>query len=390
MPRATNEKLKKSSKSKKKINKNVVAERETKDDKFSFDDEIVIGLRRIDEPANKKQEKNAKKEKNSKKKNKQTAKINKKVKNKNIKANSFDDSNIIIKSKYMSNYENNEENSGQKNKQNKAKPNNNKKITNKNYKNNKKKQVKSKKKRKIIFKFIKWLTLVGIVIGGIVFALLSPIFNIQDVIVYGNSKVSSETIVSLSGLSIEQNIFSFRTSSVVNGIKQNAYIDTVNVSRKLPNKVELNVEERVATYMLTYGNAYVYLNNQGYILEITSEKGSYPIITGYETPVEDIVEGNRLCTNDLEKLNDVLKIMEAISSAGNETYKQITKIDITDITNYILTLGKAKKTIYIGDTTNLSTKVLWINKFMEEEKNEGTIYLNIDLNSEMPYFREKI
>ena len=390
MPRATNEKLKKSSKSKKKINENVVAERETKDDKFSFDDEIVIGLRRIDEPANKKQEKNAKKEKNSKKKNKQTAKINKKVKNKNIKANSFDDSNIIIKSKYMSNYENNEENSGQKNKQNKAKPNNNKKITNKNYKNNKKKQVKSKKKRKIIFKFIKWLTLVGIVIGGIVFALLSPIFNIQDVIVYGNSKVSSETIVSLSGLSIEQNIFSFRTSSVVNGIKQNAYIDTVNVSRKLPNKVELNVEERVATYMLTYGNAYVYLNNQGYILEITSEKGSYPIITGYETPVEDIVEGNRLCTNDLEKLNDVLKIMEAISSAGNETYKQITKIDITDITNYILTLGKAKKTIYIGDTTNLSTKVLWINKFMEEEKNEGTIYLNIDLNSEMPYFREKI
>ena len=390
MPRATNEKLKKSSKSKKKINKNVVVERETKDDKFSFDDEIVIGLRRIDEPANKKQEKNAKKEKNSKKKNKQTAKINKKVKNKNIKANSFDDSNIIIKSKYMSNYENNEENSGQKNKQNKAKPNSNKKITNKNYKNNKKKQVKSKKKRKIIFKFIKWLTLVGIVIGGIVFALLSPIFNIQDVIVYGNSKVSSETIVSLSGLSIEQNIFSFRTSSVVNGIKQNAYIDTVNVSRKLPNKVELNVEERVATYMLTYGNAYVYLNNQGYILEITSEKGSYPIITGYETPVEDIVEGNRLCTNDLEKLNDVLKIMEEISSAGNETYKQITKIDITDITNYILTLGKAKKTIYIGDTTNLSTKVLWINKFMEEEKNEGTIYLNIDLNSEMPYFREKI
>ena len=394
MPRATNEKLNKSSKSKKKTNRNVVVERKTKDDKFSFDDEIVIGLKRIDEPANKLQEKATKKKKNNKKnnkKNKQTAKDNVKVKNKNIKENSFDDSNIIIKSKYMSNYENNEEDAELKNKQNKAKLNKNKKTTNKNYKNNKKKQIKSKKKRKIIFRVIKWLILLGIVIGGIVYAMLSPIFNIQGITVTGNSKISSETIVSLSGLIIDQNIFSFRTSDVIDGIKQNAYIDTVDVKRKFPDQVELSVKERVATYMLTYGNAYVYLNNQGYILEITSEKGDFPTITGYETPTEQIVEGNRLSTTDLEKLNDVLKIMEAISSGGNKIDSQITQIDITDNSNYILTLGKAKKKIYLGDTTNLSTKVLWINKFMqEEEKNEGTIYLNVDLNNDRPYFREKV
>ena len=394
MPRATNEKLNKSSKSKKKTNRNVVVERKTKDDKFSFDDEIVIGLKRIDEPANKLQEKATEKKKNNKKnnkKNKQTAKDNVKVKNKNIKENSFDDSNIIIKSKYMSNYENNEEDAELKNKQNKAKLNKNKKTTNKNYKNNKKKQIKSKKKRKIIFRVIKWLILLGIVIGGIVYAMLSPIFNIQGITVNGNSKISSETIVSLSGLIIDQNIFSFRTSDVIDGIKQNAYIDTVDVKRKFPDQVELSVKEKVATYMLTYGNAYVYLNNQGYILEITSEKGDFPIITGYETPTEQIVEGNRLSTTDLEKLNDVLKIMEAISSGGNKIDSQITQIDITDNSNYILTLGKAKKKIYLGDTTNLSTKVLWINKFMqEEEKNEGTIYLNVDLNNDRPYFREKV
>ena len=126
-------------------------------------------------------------------------------------------------------------------------------------------------------------------------------------------------------------------------------------------------------------------------MEITSEKGDFPIITGYETPTEQIVEGNRLSTTDLEKLNDVLKIMEAISSGGNKIDSQITQIDITDNSNYILTLGKAKKKIYLGDTTNLSTKVLWINKFMqEEEKNEGTIYLNVDLNNDRPYFREKV
>ena len=83
--------------------------------------------------------------------------------------------------------------------------------------------------------------------------------------------------------------------------------------------------------------------------------------------------------------------MEAVASGGDEIVGLITQIDISDNTNYILTLSKQKKTIYLGDTTNLSTKVLWINKFIEEEeKNEGTIYLNVNLNSDMPYFREKV
>ena len=68
--------------------------------------------------------------------------------------------------------------------------------------------------------------------------------------------------------------------------------------------------------MIKFGNAYAYINNQGYILEITDKEEAVPIITGYETLDENIQEGNRLNTEDLEKLNDVLKIMEAASSSG--------------------------------------------------------------------------
>ena len=165
----------------------------------------------------------------------------------------------------------------------------------------------------------------------------------------------------------------------------------MEIKRKFPDTVKISVQERTATYMLTYGNAYVYINNQGYILEITSKKGDFPIIEGYETPTEQIVEGNRLSLEDLEKLNDVLKIMEAISSGTNGIEEEITKINIEDKTNYILTLEKEKKTIYLGDATNLSNKILWINRLIEEEKkHEGIIYLNVNLNTDLPYFREKV
>src|SRR5699024_9661622 len=130
-----------------------------------------------------------------------------------------------------------------------------------------KKQELQRKRRKFVFRIVKWLMLLGIIIGGIIFALLSPIFNIKEISVSGNAQISSQTIISLSSLTIDQNIFNFRTSEIVDNIKENAYIDSVKVSRKFPDTVDIEVEERVTTFMLVYGNAYVYINNQGYILE---------------------------------------------------------------------------------------------------------------------------
>ena len=45
-----------------------------------------------------------------------------------------------------------------------------------------------------MLKICKWLTLFCIIIGAIIYAMLSPIFNITSIEVSGNSKISSETI----------------------------------------------------------------------------------------------------------------------------------------------------------------------------------------------------
>ena len=389
MPRATKEKSKKTNKKANK-NKKINEVQNTKDNnKFSFDDEIVIGLRQINpEPINNQKNKNKKtnskkSEKTSGKKIKKTYSDNKRnSKNKKKKKKSQDEyyrmDNInqedinqenIVRGKTQKNY-------NEPKKQNK-------KLT--------KKQELQRKRRKFVFRIVKWLMLLGIIIGGIIFALLSPIFNIKEISVSGNAQISSQTIISLSSLTIDQNIFNFRTSEIVDNIKENAYIDSVKVSRKFPDTVDIEVEERVTTFMLVYGNAYVYINNQGYILEITSEKGDYPILTGFKTPTNQLVAGNRLTEEDLEKLNDVLKIMEATSSGENKIENLITEINISDSSNYILTLSKEKKQVYLGDVTDLSTKVLWLNQFIErEKKNEGIIYLNMNLNEDMPYFRESV
>lgn len=246
-----------------------------------------------------------------------------------------------------------------------------------------------KKKRRRIFRIIKWTTLLLLIVGGIIYFLLSPYFNIKTITTNGNGKITDEELISLSGIELEENTFKMNKRQVETSIKQNAYVDSVKIKRILPNTVEIEIEERVPTYMLYFGNAYVYINNQGYFLEVSKTKLELPIITGFLTPEEEIHAGNRLCTEDLQRLDHTLQIMKAAES--NEIGSLITKINIEDKQNYILELENEKKTVHIGDTSNLSTKMLYIKSILEQNKDvEGEIFVNTDLNNKGAIFRKKI
>ena len=317
---------------KNKVNKNAKSNKITNPNKesnlFDFDKEIVIGMPKIPET---KQQKN-------------------KRKNKNISNN-------------------------------KKKPAVTKKIS--------KKQEMAIKKRKLILKIIRTIVLIGILIGTLIYILLSPLFNIKDVTVTGNNKLSGEEIISLSEIRTEENIFKTSKNDIKNRIKTNPYVENVKIRRKLPDKVEIIVVERVATYMLPFANSYVYINNQGYMLEITSPKANLPIITGFSTPEENLHEGERLLSEDLVKLGEVLQIIESANANGIQ--ELITKIDISNRQDYTIMLEKEKKLVHMGDVSNLSTKMSYINKIIQDEAGiEGEIFVNTDLTNKGAVFREKV
>mgnify|MGYP001875092780 FL=1 len=317
---------------KNKVNKNAKSNKITNPNKesnlFDFDKEIVIGMPKIPET---KQQKN-------------------KRKNKNISNN-------------------------------KKKPAVTKKIS--------KKQEMAIKKRKLILKIIRTIVLIGILIGTLIYILLSPLFNIKDVTVTGNNKLSRKEIISLSEIRTEENIFKTSKNDIKNKIKTNPYVENVKIRRKLPDKVEIIVVERVATYMLPFANSYVYINNQGYMLEITSQKANLPIITGFSTPEENLHEGERLLSEDLVKLGEVLQIIESANANGIQ--ELITKIDMSNRQDYTIMLEKEKKLVHMGDVSNLSTKMSYINKIIQDEAGiEGEIFVNTDLTNKGAVFREKV
>ena len=251
---------------------------------------------------------------------------------------------------------------------------------------NKNSKNKHQKRKKTSKKFVK-ASAIFLIIGIIaVFAFTAPIFNIKNIEVKGNNHISTDKIISMSGLKKGENIFKFN-NSVINNIKENQYIEEASIKRKIPGTIQIIVKERTVKYQIKLVNSYAYLDKNGYILETSSVKSDVPIIIGFNITENELLNKKRLDILDLEKLNKISKIIDA--SKPTEIDKIITEINIENENNFCIYIESQNKKVYIGDTNDLTKKMLYIKKIIEGEKeNIGTIYVDGDIsNGFKPYFR---
>ncbi len=265
-----------------------------------------------------------------------------------------------------------------------------KKKTNKNQTKNKKTSKKANKKKngtpKKLRKQAKVLLGFILFFVTVILVLCSPLFDIKNIEVEGNLKLSKERIISVSTLQNHTNIFKFNSRIVKGKIEEIAYIDNAEITRKFPSTVKIVIEERQPKYMLQFADSYVYINNQGYMLEISNEKLELPILIGFTTDLSNIKAGNRINVTDLKKMDMVIKIYEAIKSNG--LGELVNKIDISNDKNYAIILENEGKIVYLGDCTELNTRILYLKSILETVPGKsGEIFLNVDLNSQEPYFR---
>ena len=281
----------------KKPAKNKKQNKQLENDIFDFDNEIVIGVTKLPEPQ---------KPKKVKQKKVKTKKQNSKTKK---KANKKSGQAVAPKTK-------------------KAKP-------------NKKIDLKKEKRKRRILAFVKGITITTVIIGGTLAFMLSPLFHIKTIEVEGNSKITANEAIILSEIQEGNNLFLINSGSTINKIKQNPYIETVKIKKSLPDKITIEITERKATYALAYAGQYIYINNQGYILETAENINNLTQILSYRTSEEKIELGGRLGTEDLELLGTVLKIMEAANNNGIGNL--ITSIDIANKNDIILRIESERK-----------------------------------------------
>ena len=214
----------------------------------------------------------------------------------------------------------------------------NKKVQSKN-KNTKMKEADDKsariKKVKTIRKLLNWTILLAIIIGILVFLCRSETFKICNIEITGNNQISQETILQLSEIHLEENIFLSNTIKAKEKISENPYIKEVKIKKILPDKIKIEVVEKEKAFMLQINENFAYIDKNGDILEISESKLENMItIQGYLTSKEKITPGNTLNEEDIDRLEDIQKILK--SSEKNEINDKIVSIDIKNKNDYIL------------------------------------------------------
>lgn len=257
-------------------------------------------------------------------------------------------------------------------------------------------QVNKKKKTKKMNRLTKICIMLFLIVLIIVLIGASGVFSVKNIEVKNTgTKVSKEEVESLSNITKGMNMFGFNSNKVEENIKKNPYVNTVEIKRKLNGSVIINIQEREAKYKINYAGGYILIDAGGYVLEIVSQDIEMPVLLGTSTDLSNLTVGasenkvTRLNEEDLSKLETVNNIIEV--SKNNDISGLISRIDMTDDKNYIVYLDSEQKTVYLGDCSELNTRILCMKEIVKKETGiKGEIFIDGDLNINNPRFRESV
>lgn len=228
--------------------------------------------------------------------------------------------------------------------------------------NNKNELIRRRRKRKRTKKIVVTMILLIAILATISIKL--PYFKIQNVYVYNNKIISSDEIVKESGVQKNSNIFYIDTSSIEHNVEKNPYILSAEIYRKLPNSINIYVNERKAIFYADKDGKFAIIDRNGIVLEIRNSIDNMKLINLVGINTSKVKIGEVLPLDDKEKLNTISTITDIISS--NTACKNIKTLDITS--NVDITMNYNDMLIKLGTNDDILKKLNRAINIINEKK----------------------
>lgn len=152
-------------------------------------------------------------------------------------------------------------------------------------------------------------------------------FNIKKINVKGDVDYSNEDIISVSGISTGDNMVRLDAKKAGDNILSSmVYIEEVNIDKKYPDTLEINVTRCVAVANVQIDDKYLLASKKGKILDSSdSMQDDLVTVSGFEPLSESL--GTYLESSDEQKTEIYFEIFDYINSNENN---KIRSIDMTD------------------------------------------------------------
>ena len=217
-----------------------------------------------------------------------------------------------------------------------------------------KKLRKKHKKKNYILRFAIVLG-VCLVIAGVTHL---PYFNVEGIAVLGNQEITDEEVIKLSGIETGKSIFDVHPLIVKHKVKENLYIDTVKVHRKLPKNVEITISEKTAVAQIKQDDKYIVIDVDGTVIESTSEKRKATTI------------GN--ITVKSAKRTEPVQVKE--KETLEKSLQLITTADENDLFFKTVYINKGKVNAYIFDSLMVKGKYRNLINCIESGTLKSVVY----------------
>ncbi|GIM27982.1 hypothetical protein CPJCM30710_06480 [Clostridium polyendosporum] len=232
--------------------------------------------------------------------------------------------------------------------------------------NNRKKR---KKIKKAMLFFILFLALFILLLGK------APFFNVKQIIINNNKIIDTQEILKLCDV-YEKNIFYINTKDLTDNIKTNPYIENVALSRILPDKLVVKVEERKAIFYIKLSDGIYVLSPNLTILEKRQDIEGLNLIEligvdGKPTNVGENITSNVKQQMISENIGEFLQI--------NDSNVVFSSVDIKNPMGIVLNYNDIK--ILVGNDENLKPKLnTAINVLLDENIGLTKGYIDVSFN----------
>ncbi|WDV44177.1 FtsQ-type POTRA domain-containing protein [Clostridiaceae bacterium M8S5] len=202
-------------------------------------------------------------------------------------------------------------------------------------------------------------------------------FNIEEIVVVGNSQIETDKIVLLSGIEKGINIFKLRKNAVVENIKMHPYIKGVSVDRDLPKKVVINILERKEAFVIKSLDSYIYADDEGKVLSVLSDKKDVDLIKLSNFGITNVIIGQNLKLEEDITMKEILDFMKKCKIV--KLHDKLTVINKNE-NQQIELLLKNGLVVEFGKLRNINHKLSFLVSILEDLKskniNNGIISFN--------------
>lgn len=238
--------------------------------------------------------------------------------------------------------------------------------------NKKQKRKKRRKNKKLLVSTAAFITAAVVVVFCLRYVYYeTPYFDLTSVDIEGNLTYSDEYIMEKSGIETGKKLFDVDRVKVKDNLEKEIYIESVRVVYELPNKIFLNIIERVDKYQVFNNNQYIIIDKDGIVLRTAVDKLDLLTIESYADIVYNIGDGIQF-----ENIENNEKVFTTIEYLNNEYGTETIKSFKVGTNNSFLFETQYEATVKINLDKDINYQIVFGMKIINERLNNNLTVAN--------------